>query len=120
MQVGNQYKGIVCKLSGLKKSWEKIDVLTYFKETKIYILCLQDTHVIKKTLKLLKLYGMVKYSGSKTNSRGVEDPLNNKLEYKVLTVAKSSSKVVSHIVFKLVGRQISDSDWQDHQRSCNY
>ena len=60
--------------------------MSYFKETKVNILCLQDTHLIESDIMTLKKQwdGDVLLSGSKTNSRGVAVLLNSNFEYKIL------------------------------------
>ena len=73
MHVQNSIKVLSANCQDLRNQEKKIDVLTYFKENKVNILCLQDTHLIENYIpELKKLWdGEIYLSGSKTNSCGV-------------------------------------------------
>ena len=54
MHVQNSIKVLSANCQGLRNQEKKIDVLTYFKENKVNILCLQDTHLIENDIPELK------------------------------------------------------------------
>ena len=58
---------------GLQSMKKRTNVLTYFKETKANIVCLQDTHWTETDLpSVSQIWGNRCYiHGSKTNARGV-------------------------------------------------
>ena len=66
-----------------------MDVLSYLKETKASIVCLQDTHLLDTDMASVKQIWYECYiNGNKTNSRGVAILLNNNFEFKVSKVIK--------------------------------
>ena len=71
---------------------KRTDVLTYFKETKANIVCLQDTHWTETDLpSVSQIWGNRCYiHGSKTNARGVAILFRNNFEYEIL--ASNSDK----------------------------
>ena len=103
MHVQNSIKVLSANCQGLRNQEKKIDVLTYFKENKVSILCLQDTHLIENDIpELKKLWdGEIYLSGSKTNSRGVAIFLNNNFEHKVLSLKSDKNGNFLKIVLKL-------------------
>ena len=103
MHVQNSIKVLSANCQGLRNQEKKIDVLTYFKENKVNILCLQDTHLIENDIpELKKLWdGEIYLSGSKTNSRGVAIFLNNNFEHKVLSLKSDKNGNFLKIVLKL-------------------
>ena len=84
---------------GLQKLDKRRDVLSYFKERNVNILCLQDTHEIDSDIQTVKeIWGNNCYiHGVKTNSRGVAILF----EYKVLEVNKDTQGNYLHLLLKL-------------------
>ena len=74
---------------GLRGKQKRMEVLTYLKETKASIVCLQDTHLIEDDLNSVKqIWGNCYLHGIKTNSRGIGILLNKDFEFDVLEVKK--------------------------------
>ena len=71
---------------------KRTDVLTYFKEIKVNIACLQDTHWTEKDLPFRhQISGnRCHIHGSKTNARGVAFLFKNNFEYEI--IASNSDK----------------------------
>ena len=88
MHVQNNIKVLSANCQGVRNQEKKKNVLTYFKENKVNILCLQDTHLIENDIpELKKLWDAEIYlCGSKTSSLGVAVFLNNNFEHKVLSL----------------------------------
>ena len=103
MQVRNNVKVLSANCQGLRNHEKRFDVLSYFKETKVNILCLQDTHLIETDIITLKKQwdGDIFLSGSKTNSRGVAILLNTNFEYKILETNIDKNGNFLNIVLQL-------------------
>ena len=103
MQVRNNIKVLSANCQGLRNREKRLDVITYFKETKANILCLQDTHLIESDIAALKTIwdGDIYISGSKTNSRGVAVLLNNNFEYETLSFKLDKDGNFINIILKL-------------------
>ena len=71
---------------GLQTLEKRRDVLSFFKDKNINILCLEDTHLCKKDISEVKEVwgGDCFISGRSTNSRGVAILLKNNFEYEIL------------------------------------
>ena len=87
MIVQNGIKMLSANCQGLRTLEKRQDVLNYFKQMGVNILCLQDTHLIQKDISDLKRLwnGEIFLSGNKTNSRGVAVLLNKNFEYEVIS-----------------------------------
>ena len=87
MTVENSIKLLSANCQGLRTLEKRHDVLNYFKQMGVNILCLQDTHLIQKDISDLKKIwnGEIFLSGNKTNSRGVAVLLNKNFEYEVIS-----------------------------------
>ena len=74
---------------GLRGKQKRMEVLTYLKETKASIVCLEDTHLIEDDLNSVKqIWGNCHLHGIKTNSRGIGILLNKDFEFDVLEIKK--------------------------------
>ena len=74
---------------GLRGKQKRMEVLTYLKEAKASIVCLQDTHLIEDDLNSVKqIWGNCYLHGIKTNSRGIGILLNKDFEFDVLEIKK--------------------------------
>ena len=100
----NNIKVLSANCQGLQNVQKRRDVLTYFKESKAKIVCLQDTHwTTKNLLKVKKIWGNNCFiNGSRTNSRGggggggVAILICDDFEFKVLnSVGDQDGKVFS-------------------------
>ena len=70
---------------GLRSYENRIDVLSYLKDTNASIVCLQDTHLLEKDRSSIRqIWPDCYINGSKTNSRGVITLLNCNFQYEIL------------------------------------
>ena len=77
-------KVLSANCQGLRSIDKRTDVLSFLKETKASIVCLQDTHLTNKDLNSVKrIWHECYVHGTKPNSRGVAILLNNNFEYHV-------------------------------------
>ena len=85
----NTIKVLSANCRGLQGAKKRFEVLTYFKETKANILCLQDTHWTNKDISSVKQIweGECIIHGTKTNARGVAILLSKNFEYEIVSVA---------------------------------
>ena len=84
MQGVNSIKVLSVNCQGLHGKQKQTDVLTFLKETKASIVCLQDTHLTSKDLSSVReIWHECFLHGTRINSRGVAILLNNNFEYKV-------------------------------------
>ena len=70
---GNKIRVLSANCQGLQNKQKRLDVLNYFGQKDVNILCLQDTHWTDKDLKDIKniWFGDCYIHGCKTNARGV-------------------------------------------------
>ena len=103
MQVRNNIKVLSANCQGLRNHEKRFDVLSYFKEEKVNILCLQDTHLIESDIKALKTIwdGDIYLSGNKTNSRGVAVLLSSDFEHKTISTNIDKEGNFLNIVLQL-------------------
>ena len=86
MIVSEQLKILSANCQGLRDSTKRLDVLNYFLQLNLSIICLQDTHLTADDENLLKLTSNCNcfISGSRTNARGVAILLKENFAYKVI------------------------------------
>ena len=77
---------------GLHSTRKATDVLSYYKERKIDIVCLQDTHWVNSDEpQIRKIWGgNCLLNGNKTNARGVAILFGNNFEYTVINVDRDT------------------------------
>ena len=82
----NNIKVLSANCQGLQNIQKRRDILTYFKESKTKMVCLQDTHwTTKDLLKVKEIWGNNCFiNGSRTNSRGVAILICDDFEFEVL------------------------------------
>ena len=107
--VGNNIRVLSANCQGLQKLDKRRDVLSYFKERNVNILCLQDTHGVDSDIPTVKeIWGNNCYiHGVKTNSRGVAILLKNNFEYEILEVNKDTQGNYLHLLLKLNSMTLS-------------
>ena len=82
-------KVLSANYQGLRSNDKRTDVVSFLKETKASIVCLQDTHLTNKDLRSAKrIWHECYLHGNKTNSRGVAILLNKNFEYHVHETSK--------------------------------
>ena len=88
----NEISLLSANCRGLNNKKKRYDVLTYIKEMKINIACLQDTHLVESMENVLKNYwdGKVFLNCRRSNARGVAILLSNNFEYKVIKTEKDT------------------------------
>lgn len=110
MIIGESIKVLSANCQGLRDMKKRVDVLNYFKERKVDILCLQDTHWVDKDEPLIRsIWGNnCIIHGFKTNARGLAILFGGKVEYKINNIDKSVTNMltvdikISDIELKLV------------------
>ena len=102
-QIINSIKVLSANCQGLRNTQKLDDILTYLKEKKINIACLQDTHLLESDIPLLKKFwkGDIFISGHKSNSRGVAILLSSNFEYQVLSFKKDTGGNFVNVLLKL-------------------
>ena len=108
-QIINSIKVLSVNCQGLRNTQKQDDILTYFKEKKINIACLQDTYLLESDIPSLKRFwkGDIYLSGHKTNSRGVAILLNSNFEYKVISFKKDTAGNFVSVLLKLSSMTIN-------------
>ena len=106
---GNSIKLLSANCQGLRNFQKRADVISYFKEKKANIVCLQDTHLLEEDMMSIKdiWNNEVFINGGKTNSRGVAILLNNNFEHEVLTCKKDRNGNYLNLILKLSSMTIN-------------
>ena len=87
---------------GLRTYEKRIDVLSYMKETRASIVCLQDTHLTEREINSVKQIWQDCYiNGVRNNSRGVAILLNSNFEYNVLEVNKDDQGNYLQVIMRV-------------------
>ena len=78
-----QIESINCR--GLRDKMKRIDIFEKAREERINILCLQETHIMKEDMNILKNEWNVNFfiSGKEKNSGGVLIAIENNFEHKI-------------------------------------
>ena len=102
-QLENNIRVLSANCQGLRNLEKRTDVLSYFKEQKANILCLQDTHLTENDKTIVgDLWGGDTFiSEGKTNARGVAILLSNNFEYEVLEQNKDKNGNYLNLVLKI-------------------
>ena len=99
----NSISVLSANCQGLRNPDKKFDVITYYKESKASIMCLQDTHLTNNDISVIKRIwgGEVIVCGNKTNARGVAILLNSNFEYKIISKTEDPDGNFISLVMKL-------------------
>ena len=99
----NSISVLSANCQGLRNPDKKFDVITYCKESKASIVCLQDTHLTNNDISVIKRIwgGEVIVCGNKTNARGVAILLNSNFEYKIISKTEDPDGNFISLVMKL-------------------
>ena len=86
----NSIRVLSANCRGLQNRKKRLEVLTYFKETKANIVCLQDTHWVDNNFQgVYEIWGNKCFiHGTKTNARGVAILFNNNFEFEITGLSK--------------------------------
>ena len=105
----NEIKVFSANCQGLQNKQKTADVLSYFREKNINILCLKDTHWIDNDLQDIKNLwsGDCYIHGSKTNARGVAILFGNNFECEVLSTRKDTEGNYLSLILKLSSMTIN-------------
>ena len=108
-QIIKSIKLLSINCQGLRNKQKQGDILTYVKEKKLNIACLQETHLLESDIPSLKRFWEVDIyvSGHKTNSRGVSILLNSNFEYKVISLKMDSAGNFLSVLLKLSSMTIN-------------
>ena len=102
-QIVNSLKVSSANCQGLQGKEKRRDVISFFKDKNYHIVCLQDTHLIKKDIQdIREMWGGECFiHGIKSNARGVAILIGNNFEYKVLNCHKDLDGNYLYIKLKL-------------------
>ena len=102
-QIVNSLKVSSANCQGLQGKEKRRDVISFFKDKNYHIVCLQDTHLIKKDIQdIREMWGGECFiHGIKSNACGVAILIGNNFEYKVLNCHKDLDGNYLYIKLKL-------------------
>ena len=103
VHLGNSIKVSSANCQGLQNKEKRQDVVSYFRDMDINIVCLQDTHWTDKDLQNIRnLWGGECFiHGVRTNSRGVAILIKNNFEYEVLECNKDKDGNFLQLLLKM-------------------
>lgn len=90
MNTSNDIVLVSANCQGLHDLHKRLDVLKYYENMKVDILCLQDTHLIDSDIKQISNIwkGQFILNGNRTNARGTAFFFSNNFEYELIDVKK--------------------------------
>ena len=104
MSITNDISLVSANCQGIRDTRKRLDVLKYFDNMNIDILCLQDTHLIDSDLKQINSIwkGNFIINGNKTNARGTAIFFSNKFEYDLIDSHKDADGNLLIVNLKIV------------------
>ena len=89
----------VLSAKGLRSYEKIIDVLSYLKDTKASVVCLQDTDLLESDISSIRqIWPDCYLNGCKTNSCGVITLINNNSEYDILGTFKDEDGIILQLL----------------------